>query len=257
MSLDKIKKDIVESIRGVRKERRFTQKELADLLGITQARYSQIENGNGSFTAEQLVILMQKFNIALDLLVQEKKSGVSHLQNALSRFGAGELYEEPDLLPSERLAEVSRVVIETIVSAESSRQIASLAPVIVKNISYINFNAIRMSLQDIGLSGRLGWLLENCSSAIAQITKGVVSRQNGALYGRALVKIDPVVGLIWSHWSALEDNLPEDVLDGAIASQRTLDEVKGSRDPLAKKWKIATRITTDDFVKALKEAGLD
>lgn len=256
MSLDNIKRKITESVKNARKGRRFTQKEVASWLDITQSRYSQIENGNGSFTAEQLVILMQKFNLPLDHLIGEKKTAASQLQNALSRLGAGELYEEPNVLPSERLADVAEVITETIIAADSSRQIAALAPVIVKNISLVNFNMVKGTLEKFGLAGRLGWLLESISHAVERVLENVVSRQSGALYKKTVVKINSLIDPIRFFSSAPGQDLPEDVLDRTLISQKTLEEIKNSRDPLAEKWKIVTRITTDDFIKALKEAGL-
>lgn len=257
MSLDNIKKEITESVKNARKKRRFTQKEVADWLDITQSRYSQIENGNGSFTAEQLVILMQKFNLPLNHLIGEKKTAVSQLQNALSRLGAGELYEEPDVLPSERLADVAKVITETIITADSSRQITSLAPVIVKNISLVNFNLLRRTLEEFGLLGRLGWLLESISHAVVRVLENTTSRQRSVLYKKTIVKIDSLTNSIWFFWSTSGKNSPEDILDKTLVSQKTLEEIKSSRDPLAEKWRIITRITTDDFIKALKEAVFD
>jgi transcriptional regulator with XRE-family HTH domain len=44
---------IARNVRELRKERRWTQAELAKRLDLSQARLSEIEGGDGSFTAEQ------------------------------------------------------------------------------------------------------------------------------------------------------------------------------------------------------------
>ena len=39
------------------------QSRLARLLGLSQNRLSEIERGEGSFTAEQLIVLLKTFNL--------------------------------------------------------------------------------------------------------------------------------------------------------------------------------------------------
>src|SRR5687767_6460102 len=48
---NKIRLDIVEKVRRLRQENRWTQARLAHLLGFSQNRLSEIERGRGSFTA--------------------------------------------------------------------------------------------------------------------------------------------------------------------------------------------------------------
>ena len=56
---------IAKKVRLLRRERRLSQAELAKKLGLSQSRLSELENGAGSFTAEQLVMLLQLFNVTL------------------------------------------------------------------------------------------------------------------------------------------------------------------------------------------------
>lgn len=255
MSLLEIKKRIAQSVKDARKEHRATQKELAALLGITQARYSQIESGKGSFSAEQLIILIQRFNLSISRFVSQKSEDDSSLklQKALYRFGANQLYEDPDILPSQKLENVAQVIIETILSAGSSRQIVALAPVIVKNRAQINFTKIKNELQVLGYLGRLGWVLESVATAIDSELFHVTPRRRELLYKRTFANIKIFIdnSRIW------ETLILEDILDKNIYSAKTLNEVKEARDPLAKKWRIITRITTNDFINALREAQID
>jgi transcriptional regulator with XRE-family HTH domain len=63
--LDRIRLHIVDKVRALRRARRLTQAELAGKLGLSQARLSEIESGDGSFTAEQLVVILRLFNVGL------------------------------------------------------------------------------------------------------------------------------------------------------------------------------------------------
>jgi XRE family transcriptional regulator, fatty acid utilization regulator len=54
---------ISRKVRELRTGRRRTQAELAKRLGLSQARLSEIERGQGSFSAEQLLEIFQLFNV--------------------------------------------------------------------------------------------------------------------------------------------------------------------------------------------------
>lgn len=249
--LTKIRKIISEKVKQARKERRYTQLEIAKLLSLSQSRYSEIENEFGSFTAEQLVLLIKHFNLPLSYFVGNVLAGdvSSQLQNALSRLGARGLQEDPRILPSENIAEVNKVILETIVSADSARQITALAPVIANNYDRIDIAALSGSLSACSRTQRLGWILESTVEALQmELEKCPLRRDDKLLYLRAipflkqyLEAIPPVAFL-------------EDFLDKNITTAKTVTRLKTSRSELAKRWKILTRITTDDFVKALKES---
>ncbi len=68
-NLEKNRRKIVARVRELRLERRWTQEELAKKLGLSQARLSEIERGGGSFAAEQLVELLQLFNVPLEDII--------------------------------------------------------------------------------------------------------------------------------------------------------------------------------------------
>ena len=86
-NLDKTRRHIVARVRELRAERRWTQAELGEKLGLSQARLSEIERGAGSFSAEQLVEILVQFNVRLEDLVGQQP-GDDAIQNALARLGA-------------------------------------------------------------------------------------------------------------------------------------------------------------------------
>ena len=47
---------------------------------------------------------------------------------------------------------------------------------------------------------------------------------------------------------------PEDLIDGDITSQQTLDEAPKDGSAISKRWRIVTDFQVDDFVRALEAA---
>ena len=257
MLLETLKKNIASAVKKSRKERRLTQGELAKLLGITQAWYSQLENGLGSFTAEQLIVLSERLNIPISSL--GKKNGADtfqdKLQKELVRLGASNLYENVEVLPSEKLASINNVIVETLVSAESSRQILALVPVIIKNSNTINVRTILNATNSLGLGNRLGWIFDGITAALKDELSHYQPRSKTRLFRKLLVELQQINAYI--HLLQGARDFPEDILDGTISSEATLNQVTNSRDELAKKWKIVTRITLQDFQKAVQEIQID
>jgi transcriptional regulator with XRE-family HTH domain len=54
---------ISTKVRDLHTGRRWTQAELAKPLGRSQARLSEVERGQGSFSAEQLLEILRLFNV--------------------------------------------------------------------------------------------------------------------------------------------------------------------------------------------------
>ncbi len=249
----KLQKDISSAIRKLRQERRWNQAELAQKLGISQSRLSEIEAGKGSISAEQLITLIQTCNVPLSYFVKTKPTDPeAPLRNAIARLGGTQLTEDPNVLPSEKLNDLYIVIFETLVSGASSRLIISLVPVIINNASNIHFDRILKKMQEYKLENRLFWIGDGIIRALNKRLGTFVPREQSRLYGKAKTVLNNF------FWSNLDDthgqNCPEDLLDSDITSQKTLDQLKESRDDLAKKWHIITRITENDFYQSLLAA---
>lgn len=243
-------------VRELREERRWTQKRLAALLGITQGYLSLLEHGKGSFSADQLLTLLKHFNVQLDYFSPKRSSTGSQLQNALARQGASHLAESEDILPSERLKKATEVIRETLVSADSARQIAAVAPVFVEHAGQINLTRLRNELAELGLENRFGWAIECTLEAIRLESAQVLSREWRLKYRRASTIIETYAApFIHFHTTENPDQPPPfAVLDPEISSPAALKEVIANLSPLARKWRIATTIEVDDFVRALRGA---
>ncbi len=248
--LDKYKVTIAEKVRELRTARRWNQQELAGHLGLSQNRLSEIERGGGSFSAEQLVLLLQLFNIGISEFVGEDEVADSQLQNALTRLGATHLRESENVVPSERLTEVNRVVVEVLIDG-SARLITPLAPVLVANIDRIGLKRIDADLDRLGLENRLGWLVENVTEAIRQQFTDALSPAWRKRYQRALVLLDDFLE------SASDRRLQEthtDILDPTVRSSATLEKIVASRSAISERWNVVTDLKPSDFGEALRGA---
>ncbi|HXT00336.1 MAG TPA: helix-turn-helix transcriptional regulator [Elusimicrobiota bacterium] len=249
---------IGERIRTLRLDRRWTQKQLAELLGISQNYLSELERGQGSFTADHLLTILKTFNVPIDYFSPAKTEGQDQIQSALARFGASHLFEPADTIPSVLFKEVTDAVREALISAESSRQIAALAPVLVDNINRINLKTLQAQFLEIGLGQRLGWALENTLEAIHHELSQPLPHAWKLKYHRAEVILKSFLSLDWPgrRVRALRASLVDfsDVLDHDIASDKSLAEARRESSEISKRWGITTRIQTDDFIQALRAA---
>jgi transcriptional regulator with XRE-family HTH domain len=253
-TLELDKHEISKKIRRLRQDRRWTQTALAKLLGLSQNRLSELERGQGSFTAEQLLAILTTFNVPVDFFSRAKKSNTDQLQNALARFGAEHLLEL-EALPSETVKDAAAAIRETLVSAEYSRYITGIAPVIVKNGRNINLYKLRAELAEAGLERRLGWVLDNTLEAVRLELKRELPREAALAYRKTELLLEPLI-TSWRKDDAAHKggHAADDFLDPEIASQKSVDEVRAESSPISKRWHILTRIQLDDFIRALEAA---
>lgn len=247
-SLEKNRSRIAKKVQELRKARRWTQAELARQLKLSQSRLSEVENGAGSFTAEQFLLLLRLFNVGVSEFVPERSEIGAELQNALARLGASHLQEVPDVLPSEHLEEAFDVVREAIVSG-SPRHITGVAPVLVRTIDRLDVHRLRAELSRLGLGRRFQWVLENTAVALHAELAASPPRAWSQRYRRALVAIQPIVELF-----AADESAPVDLLDATIRSKQSLAETLESGSALSKKWRVASRLRAEDFAQALRAA---
>lgn len=252
--LDKLREDVARQVRALRIERHFTQKELAARLGLSQGRLSEIERGDGSFTAEQFLLLLSLFNVTTSHFAPSKKDDEeSNLQNALVRLGAFHLHVVADVPPPERFEHVDDVVREVLLSGSPRpRHLTALAPVLVNNlgIGALSLAKVHAELVRAGRERRLGWIADNTLAAIGHEMKVHSARSVPQLYRRAAVILDRYVEFA----AATAKNTVVDLLDETISSPETAQEVWEASSDLSKRWGIATDLQPADFIQAL-EAG--
>lgn len=254
--MQKYKASIAAKVRELRIQRHWTQSELASHLGLSQSRLSEIERGGGSFTAEQFVLVLQLFNVGVSYFVDGVRSTHSQLHNALARLGAAHLRESEDVVPSERLDEVNRVVVEVLIDG-SARLVTALAPVLVTNTDHIGLRRIESELATLGLESRLGWLVENVEAAIGQELSGPLATAWRKQYQRAAVQLAQFLESATRRLPTNESgdyDLPADILDSSIRSSSTLAETTAARSRISQRWNVITALEPGDFGQALRGA---
>jgi transcriptional regulator with XRE-family HTH domain len=252
--LDQSRSMIAQEVRALRRERRWTQAELANALGLSQSRFSEIERGDGSFTAEQLLRVLQLFNVPLSRFAAESGDRASEIQNALARLGAQHLEESTDTVPVRDLEDPADVVRAAIVEG-SPRVITALAPVLVTNADRVSLKRVHLALRDVGLERRLAWVVGNTLEAIRRELAQPLPKAWAQRCRRAAVVLSAFLEPITA---ARKVRLPEpvipDVLDTTIRSKKSLEDVSAVTSPLAREWDIVTRLQPDDFAQALRAA---
>lgn len=249
---------IGERVRALRKQRLWTQAQLAKLLGISQNYLSVLERGQGSFTAEHLLSILKTFNVPIDYFASQPGRRQDQIQSALARFGAAHLHESADTLPTQAFKEVADAVREALVSAESSRQVTAVAPVIALNINRINLKKLQTQFLEIGLGQRLGWAFENTLEALRHELSQSLPQDCTLKYRRAEVLLKSFLALDWPgrRLGELKDSVLDsgDVLDLDIASEKSLAQACKESSDVSKRWGVITRIQTQDFRQALRAA---
>lgn len=240
-------------LRRLRLERRWSQAALARELGASQRWISDIELGKGSLTAEQFLAVLRLFNATVDDFAPPRKDPGPQLQNALARLGATHLAESADLLPTDRLREAQAVLLETLVGAESPRHIAALGPLIVSQLEYLPFGRLRARFAELGYERRFLWLLESVRAALARSESEVLPREFRVRYRKAQTALAAVFSFHDEGVGAQPD-APEDILDREVATEKGVAEVREESSGIARRWRVITRIETDDFVQALRQA---
>jgi transcriptional regulator with XRE-family HTH domain len=250
------RQQIAAKVRELRESRRWTQKDLAGRLGLSQSRLSEIERGDGSFTAEQFLVLLRLFNVGASHFTTESGSPDLALQNVLARLGAAHLQESEDALPSEKLEDVHAAIREAVVNG-APRMVTALAPVFVRNAERLNLVKLYADLERAGLERRLGWSVANTLAAIELIrVSGGESREWSRLISRAAVTLRRFLDFIGAESPGDgARHMAPDVLDANIRSRRSLDSVLHSRTVISKQWNIASALKVEDFLEALKAAS--
>lgn len=251
-ALDHIRTEIVTKIRDLRIARRWTQAELAARLELSQGRVSQIESGSGSFTAEQLLVALQLFNVSVDHFYSGKLTTDrgAILQNALARLGASHLAEVADTPPSADLASPEDVITESLSTATAPRQITALAPVLVAQGGALFglLRRLKVRLTELGLERRLAWAVENTNDALRGELATKLPRDWAQRYRRTNI----VVADFLKEARLRRQSAARDILDADIRTEKTADQVQEASSKISIAWGIVTSIQPEDFRQALK-----
>lgn len=252
IDLDSTRRSVVRKLREVRLARGWSQAELAAKLGLSQARLSVIERGGGTISAEQFVAFLALANVSIEEFLPPTNADAA-FQNALARLGAHGLREDPGTLPSSRLATARDAIREVLVSPDSPRLVAALAPVLVWNIDGLNLHALHQDLAELGLGQRLGWMADNVRAALD--LPGARAPRLWALRERiARVELDRFIALVDPRAAPDPREPAPDRFDTHIASARTVKDVEEASSDVSRRWRVLTVLQPADFREALDAA---
>jgi transcriptional regulator with XRE-family HTH domain len=248
--IEKSRREIAAKLRELRIERRWTQRELAARLDLSQSRLSEIENGSGSLTAEQFVHALRLFNASITDFVPIEDRRDAELQNALARFGAKNLVESETLV-SGALDDLANVIREGLVRGVP-RFVTALAPVLVVNVERLDLGYINVPLASSGFGRRLPWLAHNVIEAIQLDSADGLDRTWSSRYRRTLLVLQNYLEL--AQLGTPGDRVPWDILDPDLRSTQSVHLVIGGGSSISIRWRIASSLQPEDFRSALREA---
>ena len=254
-NLSKISRAVSQKVRELRIQRRLTQKELAAQLGLSQSRLSEIEQGKGSFTAEQFIMILKIFNIPMgDFGIEPVEDSSTALQNALARLGAKNLVENSQLIPDEQLEEISVAIREALLSS-SPRLLTALGPVLIANIEHLHLEHLFQGLKTTRLQRRLAWVVENIYEALGMILQRTLVRKYRRRFRRTELLLSQFLDQAYDQ--LIEDGDQscggaEDIVDRDIRSARTRQEVSASRSEVSRRWGILSALEPADFEAVIR-----
>lgn len=95
---------LTENIKRLRKEKGLTQKDMSDVLNVTQSAYGFYENGNREIKNDVLIQLANYFNVSTDYLLDNEKSNspiykeTAKIQKAFDKVDEGTRKRMLDML---------------------------------------------------------------------------------------------------------------------------------------------------------------
>lgn len=247
--LEEIRDRIVARVRELRKERGWTQAELGRHLGLSQARLSEIERGGGSLTAEQLVAVLELFNVAIGEFLPAADPD-DELQNALIQLGAAHLRQVPGIATTARYSSPADAILATLLGSRTPRLVTALAPVMLKHLDDLSLPALRLRLSPSHRDSRLGWLLENVREALA-----VTPPWADSGWRRRAARVSTLLDEELARFSPPFEGDASDLFDPSIRSKRTRDVVWDRASPISRRWGIVSALQPEDFRQATWSAN--
>lgn len=239
------RRSVARRVRELRLGRSWKQTELAKHLGLSQNRLSEIERGEGSFTAEQLLLIMKLFNVPPSHFAGDARDPTAEVQNTLARLGAANLYEA-DALPSDRLADANTAIREALAIA-APRLVTAIAPVLIRNADQLNLTKIHADLAALGFERRLPWVVENTLEAVRlRYLDGVEATNVAPQTARLQLFLDFIepprdIG-----------RRRADIVDPEIRTSKSVAQLERTGSPISKRWGIVSTLKPVDFAAALE-----
>lgn len=247
--LNQIRAHIGPTVRRLRKERRWTLGELGRRLDLSESRLSEVERGQGSFSAEQLLLLFQLFHVGPADFVEPdagRDPVVGSLQNALARLGASHLVADEAFVIRREHERPIDLLLDVLIVHPTARALTALPPVLVRH--EVSLPAVQHGVVQAGVPGRLGWLLEHALAALDAVDGGSVG------WRRESRRWATVAGSFLSRVVKPAGDVPWDLLDAELRSPIGVAAAEADATKIDRRWRVISRLTTADFVGPLEVA---
>lgn len=247
------RRSLARNLKALREDLGWTQAQVAELLGLSQGWYSEIERGKGSLSAEQFLCLLQASNASVARFAVAPAEEADQVQSALERLGASHLQVRRDLLPDPGLDDPAALIKAVLLGDAEARQVAALAPVLERHLDRVSLPRLWSQFVDYGFAGRLGWLLENCLEAYRAGQSAAAAPADRMRLRKRIVALEGFLDHVRSRGGIAAPGDPCDVL-GAAYSRASRDEDARTSSDISRRWGIVSRLHPGDFVRALAEA---
>lgn len=236
-------------LRALRQGRRWSQAEVAQRLGLTQSQLSKVERGAAELNARAFVNALALFNVGVERFGGGAAREDDGLRHALVAHGARHLLGDERLV-EQRWSSPTVVAAEVLRRGGPSRELAALAPVIAIAQPEVSLPGVHRALWQEGREGRVGWLVETLLQVLRAWRWGEPSEELGRRRQRALLALELYAETAPHSPSACAMTDP---LSG-VTTLESVRELLAEGDAIARKWRIATPLTTGDFEDALRQA---
>lgn len=108
--------NLYQNLETVRKQKKKTQREIANVLGTTQQQYYKYEKGHQELPIRHLITLSKYYNLSTDeilgikplkLIFSEDEENIVKMYSVLNDMGKGRVYQLLTMLTEEQLEEYS------------------------------------------------------------------------------------------------------------------------------------------------------
>jgi transcriptional regulator with XRE-family HTH domain len=249
-----LRQTIGETVRRLRKGRRWTLAELARHLDVSESRLSELERGAGSFSAEHLLTVFRLFHVGPQDFIPPDDAPdpeLGSLQTALVKFGARHLVADERTIIRWEHDRPIRVVEEVLLRHPTARWLTALPPVLVTHLAEIPLPAVQHTLAQAGVPHRWGWLLDQLLEALR-----VLGPPDAPLRWRQDCQRAQTVAA--QYLPSVQRPTPDaafDLLDPDLRTAASVAAAIARATPIDHRWRVLSRLTTDDFLSPLEVAG--
>jgi transcriptional regulator with XRE-family HTH domain len=196
MEPDRYQRIISKNLKAIRKSKGLSAKDIADILGVSQAKVTYIEHCKGVLSARDVAILSRRLNVALSeffrgLEEPEDKTEAKELASQLARYGAVLLARPSNVSPA--AAPFEEIFSRSLAYTEDDRFNKGICTILISQAASKEIHADRIFAR----IGSNRYLVEKAAE-VAQLSLQICKELEYAgvkLLPRARLQIEKIKGL--------------------------------------------------------------